>query len=76
MANPTRGDERRGEDGDEGHGSNVRVVQIENAYHEKLRARLRQDQKPEPGPGPATAEPEKRKNPGFTVYGDDGRPID
>lgn len=58
MATKARGDERKGQDDDEGHGSNVRVVQIENAYHEKLRDRLRQAGGPlEPGgTGPHTAE--------------------
>jgi hypothetical protein len=73
MATKARGDERRGEDGDEGRGDNVTVVQIENSYFEKLKARLSQ----QPATGtPATAEPEKPKKPGFVIYGDDGRPID
>lgn len=72
MANRVRGDERRGEDGDEGQGSNVRVVQIENAYHEKLRERLGAGVKPEPVTDtPATAEPE-RQPAGPVIYNDDG----
>ncbi len=79
MTNRVRGDERRGEDGDEGHGNNVRVVQIENAYHEKLRERMGQ----QPGFTPLTPEeaawvsrllgPEDEKRPpGPVIYNDDG----
>jgi len=74
MAARVRGDERRGEDGDEGRGGDVRVVQIENSYFEKLKERLGSGHKSDTGI-PATAEPEKPKGPGFVVYGDDGRPI-
>ena len=79
MVNRVRGDERRGEDGDEGQGDNVRVVQIENAYFEKLKARL--GSKPATGT-PATAEPSGGDGPapaGPVIYNDDGsiykRPI-
>lgn len=68
MATKARGDERRGEDGDEGQGSNVRVVQIENTYFEKLRERL------ESGsiffPSTTMGEPEKPAAP--VIYNDDG----
>ena len=67
MANRTLGDERRGEDGDEGQGDNVRVVQIENAYFERLRERM--GSKPATGTS-ATAEPEKPA--GLVIYNDDG----
>lgn len=79
MATKARGDEHRGQDDDEGHGGDVRVVQIENAYFERLKARLSQQSppvfgkvthEPDGGDGPAPA------GPGFVVYGDDGRPID
>ncbi len=76
MVNPVRGDERRGQDDDEGKGSNVRVVQIENAYHEKLRARLGQGT--DRGPAPATGDPgsggiEPGPAPaGPVIYNDDG----
>ena len=72
MATRVRGDERRGEDGDEGQSGDVRVVQIENSYFEKLKERLGQGGD---GPAPATAEPEKPKGPGFVIYGDDGHPL-
>ena len=78
MATRVVGDERRGQDDDEGRGDEVRVVQIENAYFEKLKARI--------AAGTvvvdtlasisATGEPDKPKGPGFVIYGDDGRPID
>ena len=71
MANRVRGDERRGQDDDEGHGSNVRVVQIENAYFEKLNDRMGQqpvagkiEHEPDGGDGPAPAGP--------VIYNDDG----
>jgi hypothetical protein len=73
MATKARGDERRGEDGDEGRGDNVTVVQIENSYFERLRERMGQGGGS--GNAPATAEPEKPKKPGFVIYGDDGHPI-
>ena len=73
MATRARGDERRGQDDDEGQGGDVRVVQIENSYFEKLKERLGTGT--DRGPAPATAEPEKPKGPGFVIYGDDGRPI-
>ena len=61
MANRTRGDERRGEDGDEGQGNNVRVVQIENSYFERLRERMGQQQPAVSGTGiPASGEPEEK----------------
>lgn len=71
MATRVRGDERRGEDGDEGRGGDVRVVQIENAYFERLKARLGQ----QPAPGtPSMAEVEKTEPEpvGPVVYNDDG----
>ncbi len=73
MANRVRGDERQGEDGDEGRGDNVRMVQIENAYFERLKARMAQQ--PAPVFGKDMAKPEKPKKPGFVIYGDDGHPI-
>ncbi len=74
MANRVRGDERRGEDGDEGRGNNVRVVQIENAYFDKLRERLNQGGDGGSAGAP-TAEQDEKRVPGFVIYGDDGRPI-
>lgn len=87
MVNPVRGDERRGADGDEGRGDNVRVVQIENAYHEKLRERLSQGggvgdrehvrmRRGHVEPGGEAGPVAPAKKPGFVIYGDDGRPID
>lgn len=72
MVNRVRGDERRGEDGDEGQGDNVRVVQIENAYFERLRERL--GTKVEKLSGPTTAEAEKPEPgpAGLVIYNDDG----
>ncbi len=75
MVNRVRGDERRGEDGDEGQGDNVRVVQIENAYFEKLKARLSQGGGGGTGPFAPTAEPSGGDGPapaGPVIYNDDG----
>lgn len=74
MGTRVRGDERLGQDDDEGKGGDVRVVQIENAYFEKLNARLKtgvsQDSGPlEPGGTGPHIEPEK---PGPVIYNDDG----
>lgn len=83
MAPRVLGDERRGQDDDDGPpAANERKVDIENAYFEKLKGRLNTGGGS--GNAPATAEhadardsaPEKPKGPGFVIYGDDGRPID
>jgi hypothetical protein len=63
------GAERGNDDGDEGHGANVRKVVPENRYLDKLRERLAHQ------PHQPAAGPKEPKNPGFTVYGDDGRPL-
>ena len=63
------GDERKGQDDDEGHGDGVRVVQIENSYFEKLKMRLGPGT--DRGPGPAVAE-EKPQVSKPTIYNDDG----
>ncbi len=87
MVNRVRGDERRGEDGDEGQGDNVRVVQIENAYFEKLKARLGSKPatgtpataEPSGGDGPAPAGHANTRDSAPVIYNDDGsiykRPI-
>ncbi len=71
MAAKVQGDERRGQDDDEGSGPNVKKVTPENRYFDKLRERLGTGTKPEAAP--ATAEP-VRPSPGI-IYGDDGHPI-
>ena len=80
-----KGDELRGQDGDVGGGGTEKKVQIENAYFDKLRARLAAVGVGG-GSGGVTAgdtlaeldaleAAEAPKNPGFVVYGDDGHPI-
>ena len=87
-----KGDERLGQDDDgEPVSDKTRVVQTENRYLNDLKERLARvgvGRKPEPGPATAGAvgdtmaeldaleAAEAPKNPGFVVYGDDGRPID
>lgn len=65
------GDERRGQDDDEGPvvpGGELRKVQIENSYFEKLKARLGTVPG---GTGPHTEETEQKVSQP-TIYNDDG----
>ena len=83
-----QGDEQRGQDDDGEPATNeTRVVQTENRYLNDLKERLAAvgvGAKPGSAPtgGNTLAEldaleaAEAPKNPGFVVYGDDGKPID
>jgi hypothetical protein len=74
------GDARRGEDGDVGNaGMTEKKVEVDSAYMEKLRERLKPRQKAaaEPftidGNGEAECAEEPAK-PAFVTYGPDGKP--
>ena len=67
------GDIRRGQDDDDGPAPATREVQPDSPYLERLKARL--SQQPKPRGGKIEHEPDEPKNPGFVVYGDDGKPI-